>query len=804
MDKETKYEQSLETHLCNVTKFAMMNCPISEIEHLLWLACSFHDLGKLGEFQTYMKEVLKYGDKVRKRHIDHSSMGGLALGLKTFLGKSLAGRLTSWAIYSHHGLQDCIDWDSGKSLWEHRQEKVMDECLLNDYIERVFQVEQWGLIFRNGREEGTCLNKKLSQFAKEIGKGSLYGKKEFYLGMYARLLLSLLIDSDWSDSAAFSEQVPLAKRLSNDEIMRLWDEAITHFEGYMRRLGKGDEASALDAYRREISDICYTEAQSPKNLYRLTVPTGAGKTLSSLRFALYHARKYHRKHIIYAAPFNSLLEQNAQDIRKAVGNGELVLEYHCNVVHEDAEEEEKYRRLTENWDVPIVATTMVQLLNTLFSGDKSCIRRMHYLCNSVIIFDEVQAIPVRCVALFNLAVNFLTKFCGTTAILCSATQPSLSPLKENQVFEPYEMVANFQNFDKAFRRTVIKDRTGLVVGGMQVHDLVNFALKKLKMQKSVLIIVNTKECARTVFDALSQYCGSAVELYHLSTNMCAKNRQEVLAEIKEKTGRDRKEEQPVICVSTQLVEAGVNFSFASVIRSMAGLDSVIQAAGRCNRHKECNDICEVDIVKMSDEAENLTHLDEIRNAQKALETLLDFYRRDPEVYDGRLDSQKAIKKYYDLYFCAEDRKSQLTYPASINDVQTSLVDLLSDNPLGKDQYERCHNGKKAPMLCQAFKTAGDCFKVIEEDEKEKIIIPYDDVARAAIDRLEDPHFSVSEQQIQLRKLQIYSVGISRSKKEKLGNAVHLICEGKVAVLSEDYYDRQVGVLDTPKLNQLLY
>ena len=107
----------------------------------------------------------------------------------------------------------------------------MDQCLLNDYIERVFQVEQWGLIFRNGREEGTCLNKKLSQFAKEIGKGSLYGKKEFYLGMYARLLLSLLIDSDWSDSAAFSEQVPLANAVVNDEIMRLWDEAITHFEG---------------------------------------------------------------------------------------------------------------------------------------------------------------------------------------------------------------------------------------------------------------------------------------------------------------------------------------------------------------------------------------------------------------------------------------------------------------------------------------------------------------------------------------------------------------------------------------------
>ena len=163
------------------------------------------------------------------------------------------------------------------------------------------------------------------------------------------------------------------------------------------------------------------------------MPTGSGKTLSSLRFALHKALNDKKQHIFYIAPFNSIIEQNSNEIRAAVGDENIVLEHHCNVVFDDDEEDKEYeyKKLTDIWNAPIISTSAVQLLNTLYSGSKSSVRRMHTLCNSVIIFDEVQAIPDKCKELFNLAVNFLTQFCNTTVVLCSATQPSLTRIKEN-------------------------------------------------------------------------------------------------------------------------------------------------------------------------------------------------------------------------------------------------------------------------------------------------------------------------------------------------------------------------------------
>ena len=232
--------------------------------------------------------------------------------------------------------------------------------------------------------------------------------------------------------------------------------------------------------------------------FAIVGPTGAGKTLSSLRFALYHAKKMKKQHIIYIAPFNSILIQNAEEIRKAIGKADVVLEHHCNVVCEEGEEDQ-YRKLTETWDSPIIVTTAVQILNTLFSAQKSCIRRMHTLCNSIIIFDEVQAIPVKCMELFNLAVNFLTQFCGTTVVLCSATQPTLAPIKENNICECIEMAGRPEKYANAFKRTDIKDATELYPGGMEIEDLSEFVKEKTEQYQSTLVILNTTACAMNTF-----------------------------------------------------------------------------------------------------------------------------------------------------------------------------------------------------------------------------------------------------------------------------------------------------------------
>ena len=549
----------------------------------------------------------------------------------------------------------------------------------------------------------------------------------------------------------------------------------------------------LNIFRQEISDLCRKAAETDQNLYRLTVPTGAGKTLSSLRFALYHAQKTKKQHIIYIAPFNSILEQNAEEIRKAIGNTSAVLEHHCNVICEE-DEEEKYRSLTETWDSPVIVTTAVQILNTLFSNQKSCIRRMHTLCNSIIIFDEVQAIPIKCVELFNLAVNFLSKFCNTTVILCSATQPSLAQLGENNVCKCIEMSGTSEKYAEVFKRNDIIDVTDLYPGGMEIEDLSNFLLEKTELYQSTLAIVNTTTCALKTFQRLKEICPQEYILFHLSNNMCPQHKLDVLELIK-KSLKDRTKK--VICVSTQVVEAGVNFSFGCVVRSKAGLDNVIQAAGRCNRHKELGRMGVVFIVQISEKAENLNHLQEIRNAQAALQKVLEAFKTEPYKFKNRLDSEEAIRFYYSNYY-KQIRTNETKFP--VDEYSTTIVDLLGENKSGRLQYRRANNSELKTKLPQAFLTAGQAFEVIANDYKVNVIVPYSDEVKELLNEVSQNYLNLDEQRRILRKLQRYTVGISEKRKEQLGNAVYKSYNGELFILCDGYYDRDVGVIDEPKMD----
>ena len=615
------------------------------------------------------------------------------------------------------------------------------------------------------------------------------------MGMYFRVALSLLIDSDWNDTACFFQDIPLLKRISKEETQKIWKKCISNFELYMKKEVQSNpqNGNLLNIFRQEISDLCRKATETDQNLYRLTVPTGAGKTLSSLRFALYHAQKTKKQHIIYIAPFNSILEQNAEEIRKAIGNTSAVLEHHCNVICEE-DEEEKYRSLTETWDSPVIVTTAVQILNTLFSNQKSCIRRMHTLCNSIIIFDEVQAIPIKCVELFNLAVNFLSKFCNTTVILCSATQPSLAQLGENNVCKCIEMSGTAEKYAEAFKRNDIIDVTDLYPGGMEIEDLSNFLLEKTELYQSTLAIVNTTTCALKTFQRLKEICSQEYILFHLSNNMCPQHKLDVLELIK-KSLKDRTKK--VICVSTQVVEAGVNFSFGCVVRSKAGLDNVIQAAGRCNRHKELGRMGVVFIVQISEKAENLNHLQEIRNAQAALQKVLEAFKTEPYKFKNRLDSEEAIRFYYSNYY-KQIRTNETKFP--VDEYSTTIVDLLGENKSGRLQYRRANNSELKTKLPQAFLTAGQAFEVIANDYKVNVIVPYSDEVKELLNEVSQNYLNLDEQRRILRKLQRYTVGISEKRKEQLGNAVYKSYNGELFILCDGYYDRDVGVIDEPKMD----
>ena len=810
VDYETKRTQDLRTHLENVLCLAEQNCPLDILKNLICVATILHDAGKVSDdFQEYMEEVLRSGKKV-KRHVDHSSAGGY-IAEKITCG-SVVSQIIGIAIYSHHGLCDCIDFESGKTISEVRKEKGLDfETIEKRYFE-ICDKDMLVELMKAAHKDLKKIYQAVDNFVCTLQEGKA-GDKEFYLGMYERLILSVLIDSDWSDAAYFSEKTFLSFRLSDKKVQEVWGEAISNFDNYMKKLVLGNSYSSLNQYRNDISDLCYRAAMTENSLYRLTVPTGAGKTFSSLRFALSHAEKYNKQHIFYVAPFNSILEQNAADIREAVGQQEFVLEHHCNVVQENREYEENYRKLTENWDCPIIVTTAVQMLNTLFSGQKSSIRRMYTLCNSVLIFDEVQALPVRCMELFNLAVNFLSQFCNTTVILCSATQPSLAKLKENNIIDCPEMAGDVGQYSGAFKRVEIVDKTKYIPGGMQIEDLKNFVLEQFEKYSSVLVIVNTKMTAKLLYEAVKDVWDEEETIYHLSTNMCPQNRRDELSSIKVVL----KEKKKIFCVSTPLIEAGVNFSFECVIRSLSGLDNIIQAAGRCNRHGEQKFLGRVYIIKLSLNIEQTDKLREMKRAQEACERLLYEFHEQKECFDGALDSQAAIRRYYQLYY--HELGEEITkYPVSksgedtINNSVlklglkgTNLVNLLGKNDRGSNQYKRYHVGKSPqPLLRQAFKTAGEYFEVISDDEKVSVVVSYDEEAERLIRELENTNIDLTGRKQILRKLQSYTVGISQYMKDKLNHAIYSPGDSGILVLNKDYYDKKVGVIGNPKINFMFF
>lgn len=795
VDYETQRIQSMQEHAGNVVLFLSNVCELPELKNLVELAGILHDAGKLGtKNQDDFKNIRKLGDKVRKHGLDHSTAGGrLALEL---IKEWPVSEFISTLIYFHHGMEDCINLENGQSLQERRLKKEIEYAYIKEKFFRIYDIKTLKKSGEDAIQSYQKIFNNINEFVKkQDSSGKKYGSRYFYLGMYLRIALSLLIDGDWTDTACFFQDIPLSKRISQKETQEIWQKCIYNFEQYLKNeiQNNPDNGNQLNSFRQEISDSCRKAAETNQKLYRLTVPTGAGKTLSSLRFALYHARKEQKNRIIYVAPFTSILEQNAEEIRKATGLPSVVLEHHCNVICEEGEEE-KYRNLTETWDSPIIVTTAVQILNTLFSDQKSCIRRMHNLCNSVIIFDEVQAIPVKCTELFNLAVNFLSQFCGTTVVLCSATQPTLASLEENNICRCVEMSGESEKYAKVFKRVEIIDETERYSGGMETEDLRDFALEKTEEYRSTLVIVNTTKCAFEVFQKLEDSCTEEYEIFHLSNNMCPQHKLDTLREIRNAL---RERAKKIICVSTQVVEAGVNFSFGCVIRSKAGLDNVIQAAGRCNRHKELGRMGAVYIVQMSREAEKLEHLREIRNAQAALQKVLDDFKHDKKKFNYALDSEIAIKFYYSVYH-TQLRKSETKFPAEIYNVPVTLVDLLGKNQTGQNQYRRKHEEKMHIKLPQAFQTAGHEFEVISDTYKVSVVVPYETESHQLLEELLQVRTETEKKKI-LRKLQRYTVGISETRKSKLGNAIYENSEG-ILVLSDGYYDKNIGVVDEPKMS----
>lgn len=761
-----------------------------------------HDIGKYSdEFQRYIKSAEgiinsdedDYVDATGLRgKIDHSTAGAQTIYRKiahTGREESFVTQFLSLCLASHHsGLIDCVSPD-GIDVYSKRMNKKEEKTHVDEVLRR-FTIEVGDLV--------TC-HLQSKEFVQNLimalkGLRTSQDSKETLLlkyGLMLRFLFSCLIDADRLSTADFEK--PSLAKLRNYGAYEGWPALIN-------RLNKtlGDfSVEGINEIRQKISQACYDFSHKPRGLYQLTVPTGGGKTLASLRFALHHAEKHRMDRIIYVLPYTTIIDQNAEAMRKAIEetdkNGKylnrIVLEHHSNLLPDQETASQKI--LSENWDAPVVLTTNVQVLEALFGAGTRGARRMHQLAKSVIIFDEVQTLPVKCVQLFNAAVNFLVNNCGSTVILCTATQPLLDKIKPASRALPLtkeqQMIPDAKRLFEELKRVKVYDK--IKDGGWTDDEIKELTNKRVVDSGSVLVVVNTKTSARKIYQLCRQI--ENVETYHLSTHMCPAHRVAMLEKIK----ACLPDKRPVICVSTQLIEAGVDISFGSVIRFLAGIDSIVQAAGRCNRHDEQYPaLGEVFVINPAQE--NVSSIEDIQIGKEKAERLLDEFRNNPGRFKNSILSPEAMEQYYQYYFY--ERASEMSYPVSANSTvgrEDNLFNLLSVNSLSIEEYKRINDDKMPQItLMQAFMSAARSFDVIETTTR-GIIVPYEREGRALINELCSA-MEIDKQYKLLRRAQRYSVNVFPNVLKRLQDerAVHEVQEGSgILYLDERYYDDEFGI-----------
>lgn len=745
-----------------------------------------HDVGKYSDaFQSYLMSAEgkiepddeEYVDATRaKGKIDHSTAGAQYVWEKRggSPARQMIAELVALCVASHHsGLIDCLS-AVGADVIGKRMSKAEERAHFAEVRGRIdghlgCRVE--------GILSSTALEKEIHERLLLLGQGAPSQEvRHFLVGLLARFLFSSLVDADRLNSA---ERAPAPR----PPWSRLREKLEAHLSNFAVR-------NNVDATRAEISSSCLAFAEREKGFYQLTVPTGGGKTLASLRFALRHAEKHQMDRVVYVVPYTSIIDQNARVACSVFADLEadgqqIVLEHHSNLTPERDTPENKL--LAENWDAPIVYTTAVQLLETLFGPRTRGPRRFHQLANAVVIFDEVQTLPIRIVHLFNNAVNFLTRQCGSTVVFCTATQPLLDkvdPQKGAAVLSENGQMTLVGDLFRKLRRVDIEDRCK--PEGWTEDEVADAATRLLAEAGSVLVVVNKKAQARSLFMRLQ---GRAERVCHLSTSMCPAHRMKVLDEVK--WSLDPVHPSPVICVSTQLIEAGVDVDFGAAIRYLAGLDSVAQTAGRCNR----NGLRSRGTVLIVNPAnEKLDRLPDIRKAQEVTRRVLAEYHTDPAAFDHDLQGPAAMSRFYLYHFYG--RKHEMAFPVSSRAIgrDGDLLSLLSDNREAVEAYKAA--ARKAPpyLLRQSFMTAAKAFRAIDS-ETEGVIVPYGREGEILIADLCSA--SQAHRRFELLKAaQRYSVNLFPYEVRQLGemNRLRETWDGSgIYYLDERHYSEQFGV-----------
>lgn len=701
-------EETIEKHLRDVSElarqfafyFGSAEMNMGDYAYMTGLA---HDIGKYSEaFQE------KINGKPEMR-VDHSTAGAIEMQKKKM-------PMAAFAVAGHHaGIPNGKDNE--------------DSCLIRR-LKRVNHIEDY------------------SSYLNEISLEAVEEPQmdNFSKSFLIRMLYSALVDADFIQTEKFMLDGKV-ERGGYDVIDCLYERLTKYIAPWMTENNKKAEINII---RTNILRECLEKGKGERGLYSLTVPTGGGKTISSLAFALKHAKEKGLDRIIYVIPYSSIIEQNAEVFRKILGDKNVV-EHHANSLGEKKEEDEFFERhklSIENWDAPVIVTTNVQFFDSLFANRVSKCRKLHNIANSVIIFDEAQMLPLNYLKPCVKAIQELVTNYHATAVLCTATQPAL-----NKWFEPLEIDEICEEHSKYF--TLLKRNQISTMGTYTKEELI----EKISKERKILTIVNKKKTAQEIFQGLPEE-GS----YHLSTNMTPFHRKKVIREMKRKLDNKNGGDNEIVrVVSTSLIEAGVDIDFPTVFREKAGIDSIVQAAGRCNREgKRKQENSQVWVFDL--QGENLRLIE--KNIEMTNETIDKF---------GSFDSLEAIQ----YYFQALQRLDEETL----------------DHFQIIQAFENGIEGIKMP-----FKKVSEIFHLIDNNTK-MLIIPMEEEAQELTAELERAVAEGYGFKNILRKLGMHSVNLYENDYERLMNDGHIyeVVEGVAVLQSLMLYQEDVGLISNDDL-----
>lgn len=634
-----------------------------------------HDIGKYS---------LKFQKRIRgsEDHVDHSTAGA-----KLCWDKKGMYQFLSYCIAGHHaGLPDTggvSDTGTYGTMMGRMKKKLEDYQAYEKEI------------------EVPLLKNPPFQPVKEENAG-------FFFSMLIRMLYSCLVDGDYLDTELFMKGKEI--RDSGEPIPALYERFTKNISGWLNN----QDLNTINGRRTEILKYCIKIGEAPKGLFRLTVPTGGGKTISSLAFALRHAKEHQMNRIIYVIPYTSIIEQNAKVFSDILG-ADNVLENHSNVDYESNEELKPMQLAAENWDKPVIVTTNVQFFESLFSNKSSKCRKLHNIANSVIIFDEAQMLPNDYLKPCIRAMEQLLRYYRSSIVLCTATQPALRSLL-SQDMNVTELCPRMEEQFAFFKRVSIKN-----LNKLSEDELI----ERLKTEEQALCILNTKKCTQRVYESIKDE-----GVYHLSTSMYPAHRKRVLNDIRERLQKQKR----CVVVSTSLVEAGVDLDFQTVYRQLAGADSIIQAAGRCNREgMRPLSQCFTYIFKLDLKESVLGQRQQIEITESLLAD-----NKNPEEMD-------TIKQYFEM-----------------------LYHFRGDSLDKKEIIKKFNRGNFQ------FSTVGKEFRLIEENTK-TVVIPKEEEAKEILEQLRIK--GATRQRI--RALGQYCVNVYESDFQKMYAA------GMLGEISED-------------------